>query len=166
MNKKVYFKIIGIIFLIHQAALSQSIKESLKTRKVIADWRAAYKQDFNPDSASYFQFITADSVFIDSWTNDELQKGYTGIDYCYSKASNYAKIELDHYVGLLLNKLSKPNAKSFSDDQDEWKRFYLSESKFLDRAMMDPKNNLAAYRKYILIKNRIISIKNYLADLK
>ena len=138
------------------------------------NWKKSYVEYFRVDSNS--QFIKADSVLISYFNNSDNETNY-GMPCCYYLAEIFAQRELREKVKILNLYLEKEDLNNFTNTQKEWQKYYESEWEFLRNAFI-AYSNLSKYgqgreimihnqsRRYNLIKDRILTIEDYIEIAK
>ncbi len=133
-------------------------------------WRNKYYDYFSLDTTT--ELIKADSVLIFYLSNSENETNY-GMPCCYFLAEKYAQIELKKTLKLLYKKLEKEDPINFNKAQKAWQVFYNNEWVFLKNAFIAYANFSKygqgreimidnASRKYQMLKDRILTVKNYI----
>lgn len=163
------YHLLSVSFLISIVVAAQC---DLKGNKaILKTWKSGYYNYFNVDSTTT-QLISADSVLI-YYLSDSSNETNNAMACCYYLAEKYAEIELRKNIKLLYKKLEKEDSISFSKAQRNWKAYYDSEGDFIQGAFIAYANFVKygqgreimiddAARIYQMIKDRILTIKNYI----
>ena len=146
--------------------------ERLKgNQEVIADWKAEYFNYFSLDSSTN-DVIKADSVLIYYLSNSDNETNYA-MPCCYFLAEQFAQTELKENLTILYSKLEKEDSANLHVAQKEWQSFYDTEWTFIKTAFVGYANFSKygqgreimidnASREYQMIKDRILTIKEYI----
>jgi hypothetical protein len=140
-------------------------------KAILKTWKSEYYSYFNADSTT-IPLISADSVLIYYLSDSDNETNYA-MPCCYYLAAKYAQIELRKNIRLLYKKLEKEDSISFSKAQRNWNTFYDAESDFIHGAFIAYTNFVKygqgreimihdAARIYQMIKDRILTIKDYI----
>jgi uncharacterized protein YecT (DUF1311 family) len=146
--------------------------EDLKgNQEVNADWQAEYFRYFNLDFSAN-AIIKADSVLIYYLSNSDNETNYA-MPCCYFLAEHFAQTELKENLTILYAKLEKEDSANLYNAQKAWQNFYDTEWTFIKTAFVGYANVSKygqgreimiedASREYGMIKDRILTIKEYI----
>ena len=137
------------------------------------NWKRGYL-DYFGSGVDTLSYIKADSVLIGYISNSK-----TTMDMAcsYYKAEMFAQKELNAKIKVLMKMLKTSDRSMFQRSQEIWLNFYKSESEFLNETFTvysnDNKYLLGTQenvknpeRKYNMIKQRILSINEYVETLR